>query len=102
MPTVEDTARLLAGEHRREDQGMHTIYWVPAEDQVLLIEVTDSIGVIDGDVEVLPFGFTKDPPDVLYESVVILLGTGEWEQIKDDPSKLPVSFRGDHVALLAA
>ncbi len=92
MQSVEVTAKLLAGEHVREDDGIERILWVPAESEVRLIEVTTSISDRG---EVLPFRFSPDPPDVPYPSVVILLGRGDWERIAAGELELPESFSGE-------
>ncbi len=91
VPSVEETAKLLADEHIREDEGIERILWVPAENEVRLIEVTNS--VTDRN-EVLPFRFSPDPPDVPYPSVVILLAPGDWERIKAHELDLPETFGG--------
>jgi len=91
MQSVEVTAKLLAGEHVQEDQGINRILWAPAEDEVRLIEVTSSV---TDRGEALPFRFSADPPDVPYPSVVILLGPGDWERIKEHELELPDTFGG--------
>ena len=93
MKTVEETARLLAAEHTREDDDIELIVWVPADEEVRLIEVTRSI---TDRGEVLPFRFTADPPDVLFPTVVILLGQGDWEQVSAKELELPEPFRRGH------
>ena len=92
MPNVEQTAKLLAGEHIREDEGIRTILWAPAANEVRLIEVSTSV---TDRGEILPFRFTSDPPDVLYPSVVILLSPGDWEKLKAHELELPDTFAGD-------
>jgi len=92
MQSVKVTAKLLADEHRREDEGIDRILWAPADDEVRLIEVTTSV---TDRGEVLPFRFTPDPPDVPYPSVVILLGPGDWKRIEARELALPETFGGD-------
>lgn len=92
MKSVEETARLLAEEHRREDDAMTQIFWAPAENEVRLIEVTSAIGDRG---EVLPFAFTADAPDVPYPSVVILLSPGDWKRVTTRELPLPAAFDGD-------
>lgn len=92
MQSVEVTAKLLAEEHAREDQGIERILWVPAANEVRLIEVTNSV---TDRGEILPFRFSPDPPDVPYPSVVILLGPGDWRRLKAKELDLPESFGGD-------
>lgn len=89
MQSVEVTAKLLANEHIREDEGIERILWVPAENEVRLIEVTNSV---TDRGEILPFRFTPDPPDVPYPSVIILLGPGDWKRLKERELDLPESF----------
>jgi len=89
---VEQTAKLLAGEHLQEDAGINRILWVRADDEVRLIEVTTSV---TDRGEVLPFRFTSDPPDVLYPSVIVLLSPGDWERLKAHQLDLPDSFGGE-------
>ena len=90
MQTVEGTAKLLAGEHMSDDAGIQAVYWAPAANEVRLVEVSESVGDTG---EVLPFRFSSEPPDVPYESVVILLGPGDWERIKRGELALPDDFR---------
>lgn len=59
MPSVEDTARLLAEEHSGEDDGIRAIYWAPSEAEVNLLEVSTSVADRG---EVPPFRFTSDSP----------------------------------------
>ena len=75
--SVEVVAKMLAGEHMSDDAGISEIYWAPHETEVRLVEVTSSIS---DKGEVLPFRFTQDPPDVPYQSVVILLSPGDWKR----------------------
>jgi hypothetical protein len=96
MKTVEETARLLAEEHRREDEEMRDVFWVPATDEVRLIEVTSAITDRN---EVLPFRFTADGPDVPYPSVVILLSPGDWQRVEASQLPLPPSFVGARQAI---
>jgi hypothetical protein len=91
MKSVEETARLLADEHRREDDAMTQIYWVPAENEVRLIEVTSAIADRG---EVLPFAFTADGPEVPYPSVVTLLSPGDWMRVAARELPLPAAFGG--------
>jgi hypothetical protein len=92
MQSVEMTAKLLAGEHCREDGEIERILWAPAENEVRLIEVTSSV---TDRGEVLPFRFSPDPPEVPYSSVVILLGPGDWKRIKAHELDLPETFGGE-------
>lgn len=98
MPSVEETARLLAEEHSGEDDGLQAVYWAPSEDEVRLVEVSTSVADRG---EVLPFRFTPDPPDVPYPSVVILLGPGDWTRVERHEMALPPSFNGDLRQLMA-
>ncbi|MEI7894816.1 MAG: hypothetical protein WCI05_17095 [Myxococcales bacterium] len=54
MLNVEQTAKLLATEHLKEDEGIRKILWAPAHDEVRLIDVTTSVSDRG---EVLPFRF---------------------------------------------
>jgi len=98
MPSVEDTARLLAQEHLKEDEGTRAIYWAPSDEEVRLVEVSTSVADRG---EVLPFRFTSDPPDVPYPSIVILLGPGDWTRVENDELELPASFNGNLQQLVA-
>lgn len=42
--------------------------------------------------EVLPFRFTRDPPDVPFGSVVILLSPGDWDRFSKKELVVPVGF----------
>jgi hypothetical protein len=73
--SVEDVAKLLAKEHRKDDSNITEIHWFPHGSEVQLVEVTSSIS---DKREVLPFRLTPDPPDVPYPSVIILLSPKDW------------------------
>jgi hypothetical protein len=87
--SVEIVAKMLAGEHMSEDQGIREVYWLPAATEVRLVEVSGSVGDRG---EVLPFRFTPDPPEVPYPSVVILLGPGDWDRVRNGELRLPETF----------
>ena len=98
MQDTKETARFLAGEHMKEDEGLRTVYWAPSEDEVYLVEVTTS-APDSGDV--LPFRFTPDPPDVPFASTVILLSPQDWERVNRKELELPGSFSVDLQKILA-
>lgn len=87
--SVEIVAKMLAGEHMSEDEGIKEVFWARAANEVRLIEVSGSVG---DKGEVLPFRFTSDPPDVPYPSIVILLGPGDWARVRKGELQLPPSF----------
>jgi hypothetical protein len=87
--SIETTAKLLAGEHMQDDAGMSEVFWAPAESEVRLVEVSTSI---PDSGEILPFRFSPDPPDVLYPSVVIMLGPGDWKRVRARDLALPEGF----------
>lgn len=63
---------------------------MPDEEEIRLIEVTASVS---NRGEVLPFGFSADPPEIPYPSVIILLGIGDWEHILNNNGlAIPSSF----------
>jgi hypothetical protein len=81
-PNVEDVARLLAREHASDDPNTMGVYWAPHASQVRLVEVSFSVpDITDG--EVSAFWFTPDPPDVPYESSLVLLSPADWERRKE-------------------
>lgn len=86
---VEIVAKLLAGEHMARDSGIRQVYWAPDTQEVRLVEVTTSV---EDTGEVLPFRFAPDPPDVPFESVVILLGRDDWERVKRRDLDVPPEF----------
>lgn len=94
--TVRDTALLLANEHIG-NQGTEKVLWAPDDNEVRLVEVSTSVEDRD---EVFPFRFSPDHPDVPYESVVILLGPGDWERVKAKKLALPEGFNVDNLELL--
>lgn len=87
--TVRDTALLLAREHIANDAGTTDVFWAPHERDVLLVEVSTSV---EDQGEVLPFRFAADPPEVPYESVVILLSPGDWKLVQERTLALPEGF----------
>lgn len=87
--STEAVAKLLAGEHMSQDEGIREVYWAPAANEVRLLEVSGSVGDTG---ELLPFRFSPDPPDVPFHSVVILLSPGDWERVRSGDLKLPATF----------
>jgi hypothetical protein len=85
----EVVAKLLAGEHMSQDEGIREVYWAPAANEVRLIEVSRSV---NDSGELLPFRFSPDPPDVPYQSVVILVSPGDWKRVVDGDLQLPETF----------
>ncbi len=73
--TVDTAAKLLAGEHAADDEGIQEIFQVPHATEVRLIEITSSV---QPDGEVLPFRFTEAPPEVPVKSVVVLMNPKDW------------------------
>ena len=71
---------MLAGEHVGDDPNIVEIYWAPHATEVRLVEIS---AAITKKGEILPFRFTADPPDVPYESVVVLLSPADWERRTD-------------------
>ncbi len=71
---------MLATEHKADDDELNAVYWAPHPEEVRLIEVT---GSISDRGEILPFRFTPDPPDVPYQSVIILLSPADWERRRE-------------------
>lgn len=46
MSTVKDVARMLATEHKADDDELNAVYWAPHPEEVRLIEVTGSCSVL--------------------------------------------------------
>ena len=86
---VEVIAKMLAGEHMSNDPGIVRVYWAEHPTEVRLVEVSKSV---EDRGEVLPFRFTADPPEVPYESVVILLSPGDWERVAANELDVPEGF----------
>ena len=87
--TVEATAKLLAAEHIRDGPDISAVYWAPAKDEVLLLEVCDTV---HNRGEILPFRFAPDPPDVPFPYVVVLLGPGDWQRVRKGELELPEAY----------
>lgn len=100
-PPIASVAKLLAREHRKNDEGIVRIFQLEHAHEVRLIEITTSV---PKDGEVMPFRFTKDLPDVPFESVIILIHPDDWNRRKDlvwpaelDPQKhTPVELEADN------
>jgi hypothetical protein len=87
--SLEVAAKLLAGEHLAQDPGIRRVYWAPAEREIRLIEVSDSIEDGRG---VLPFRFTPDPPDVPFPSVIIQLSPEDYRKLRANEIDVPDGF----------
>ncbi len=79
MLEMHDVAKMLAGEHASEDEGVVLVVWYPDDSEIRLVEVTRSISDRG---EVLPFRFAAAPPDVPFPCVVVLIGEGDWRRIE--------------------
>ena len=87
MKTVLDVAKELAAAHRNEDPDTLEIYVADAEDEVRLVEVSNTV---KSSGEVLPFRFMARPDlGVPYPSVVVLLSPEEWDSIHRGKLSLP-------------
>lgn len=75
--TTDTVAKMLAGEHMKDDAAITCVLRLPDEHEVRLIEITESVPATG---EVLPFRFTPDPPGVPYSSLVILLHPDDWKR----------------------
>lgn len=75
MKPHERTAKLLASEHRKNDQNISHVFWLEHPREVRLIEVTSSV---PRDETVMPFRFTEDPPEVPVPSLVVLIHPDDW------------------------
>jgi hypothetical protein len=76
VQSVETVAKMLAHEHVSDDPNITEIYWARHPKEVRLVEITSSVS---DKGEVLPFRFTEDPPDVPFQSVVVLLSPADWQ-----------------------
>lgn len=94
--SVRDVALMLAGDHMANDPGTEKVFWAPSEREVLLVEVSSSV---EDRGELLPFRFGTDPPDVPFESVVILVSPGDWARITTKQLDVPRGF--ERLELLA-
>jgi hypothetical protein len=87
--SVQVAAKLLAGEHIAQDPGIRRVYWAPAEHEIRLIEVSESIEDGRG---VLPFRFTPDLPDVPFPSVIIQLSPEDYRKLRANEIDVPDGF----------
>lgn len=74
--SVNDIARMLAGEHAVDDPSIQQIFLAPHADEVRLIEVTTSV---QPDGEILPFRFAAGD-GVPFRSVVVMVNPADWER----------------------
>jgi hypothetical protein len=89
MKSVLEVARELAEAHRVEDPATDEIFLAQAENEVRLVEVSRSVSPTEGG-KVLPFRFAPRPDlGVPYDSVVVLLSPGEWEEVRAGRLSLP-------------
>ena len=94
--TIGAVAKMLAGEHISNDAGTLRVYWAPHPSEIRLVEITTSVEDRD---ELLPFRFAADPPEVPYESVVVLLSPGDWNRVRARQLDVPDGF--DRLELIA-
>lgn len=100
--TTDDIGKLLAGEHMADDPSISKVFLVPHHDEVRLIEVSDSV---PANGEIFPFRFTKDLPDIPFESLVVLIHPDDWARQNTlrwpeelDPSKNDLDLIADRGA----
>ena len=85
--SVEDVARDLAQAHRAEDPQTVEIYLAEADDEVRLLEVSESVA---DSGQVLPFRFGPQPSEgIPFPSTVILLSLQEWKRVRAGELSLP-------------
>ena len=64
IESIERQARYLASENRKAEPEIEKVYWFPDEQQVLLVEIMQTIPISD-DGLVHPFYFQPAPKDDL-------------------------------------
>ncbi len=84
--SIQQIAQLLADEHAEGDEGMAKILWFRHDREIRLVEISHSVGNTG---EALPFRFTADPPDVPFESVVVLLGSEDGRKFEQGDLDIP-------------
>ena len=72
--TIDNVAKMLAGEHVADDPAIQSIYLVPHSSEVRLIEITSSV---QPDGEILPFRFPA-ASDVPFKSLVVMVNPKDW------------------------
>ncbi len=85
MLSIVDVAKDLADAHRKEDPDTQDVYLAGNDDEVRLVEVSDSIGTSG---EILPFRFPARS-GIPFPSVLIVVSREEWELLRQGRLKLP-------------
>jgi hypothetical protein len=84
---VNTQARSLAREHRKSDPDIVAVYVVPREDEVRIVEVSNSVGTTN---EVIPLRFSKNPGEGLpLDTVIVLMSKEEYKAYEDGDLDLP-------------
>ena len=94
---MSDVAQMLAGEHAASDEGMDKILWFHHDREIRLVEVSHSVGNTG---EILPFRFSADPPEVPFESIVILLGSEDAKRLDEGQLELPQGWNSNGVEVV--
>ena len=85
--TILDVALRLAEAHRKEDPATSDVFLASDDDEVRLVEVSESVGTTG---EVLPFRFgPHSDQQIPYPSVIVVLSPEEWRLVQDGKLKLP-------------
>lgn len=74
---ISRTAAKLAKKHMQDNAGIQRVFWIPNDEEVRLVEITDQV---PNSEEVKPFRFMADPPEIPYRSLVVLMHPDDWER----------------------
>lgn len=81
-PSIEDPAKLLAGENRRAEAAITKVFWFPHSHEVRFIALSEEVPGSD-DREVHPFYFRASPQDGLTgQSAVAVVRPAEFGKLK--------------------
>jgi hypothetical protein len=77
----------LARTHRQSDPDIIAVYVVPRDDEVRIVEVSNSVGTTN---EVIPLRFSKNPTENLqFDTVIVLMSNEEYIAYKNGDLDLP-------------
>lgn len=84
---VKAQARSLARTHRKSDPDIVAVYVVPRDDEVRIVEVSNSVGTTN---EVIPLRFSKNPTENLqFDTIIVLMSNEEYTAYKNGDLDLP-------------
>jgi len=81
LKKIEELAKKLALEDKKNEPNINSIYWFPDEHEVLLLELEDDF-IASGSGDVVPYYFSTDSNGMPAPSGLAVIRTDEFQKLK--------------------